>query len=287
MATADHPFPGRSGKVSGTSLDDLLAEASRQEAWRDLATRSLLDDLRAGLSPAVHAPLRAGSAFADDTSPEDSFAAASAAEAEMFLAGPGRKKAGERRRQILSAFVEMLESHKEERITTSSLARHLALSEAAIYRQFDSKSDMLEHLIVFMEDSVFEQIGQLNARLAQHAVDARVHTAMVVTMLMKFAETNPGVSRVMAGDALVLEEEFLRDRMGLFFARFEDLLAERLRGQQSVRQGGGAALGPDGPAVLASALCAFCVGRLMQFARSGFRSLPSKELDACLATMLR
>lgn len=263
-------------------IEDCVADASQQEAWRLAATRDLLEDLRGsfqgrGSVPPIPLPAAAGS---PGLAPFD--IAAMRADIEMFLAGPGRKKSGERQRQILAGFVDMLEKRKEARITTSALAKYLDLSEAALYRHFDSKSQMLDTLIAFIENSVFEQVDQVNTRLAGQTVDVHKHTALLVEMLLKFAESNPGVSRVMAGDALVMEEEFLRLRMAQFFSKFEDVLAGVLRGENSFETSPA-----DGPAVLASALSAFCIGRLLRFARSGFASLPSSQLDECLATMLR
>lgn len=263
-------------------IEECVADASQQEAWRLAATRDLLEDLRSSFQGKGAVP-RAPQAAAAGSAEQPPFdIAAMRADIEMFLAGPGRKKAGERQRQILAGFVDMLEKRKEARITTSALAKYLDLSEAALYRHFDSKSQMLDTLIAFIEDSVFEQVDQVNARLAGQTVDVHKHTALLVEMLLKFAESNPGVSRVMAGDALVMEEEFLRLRMAQFFSKFEDVLAGVLRGENSFETSPS-----DGPAVLASALSAFCIGRLLRFARSGFASLPSSQLDECLATMLR
>jgi len=261
-------------ETSAKPLDACLADASEQQAWRIAATRKLMDDLRSGLSRVAPESGAARSGETDSTHLD-----------ELFLAGPGRKKSGERRRRILSGLVELLHARREERITTASLARHLELSEAALYRHFSSKSQILESLIGLIEDAVFEQVGQLDSRLRRRAVHAHLHAATLVSMLLRFAEAHPGVSRVMAGDALVLEDEFLRLRMSDFFARFEEALATVLRGHDHIPAR--AAEQPDEPDVLAAALSDFCVGRLLGFARSGFRSLPSKGLDACLATMLR
>jgi len=276
MDRANHSFlsrPVSAGAALAASLDD----ASLVAASRLAATRNLLEDLRTGLQPAFvpRQAAVAGPSAHDDPLDDTRLD-------ELFLAGPGRKKSGERRRRILSGLVEMLDNRKEERITTASLARHLDLSEAALYRHFDSKSQMLNSLIDLIEETVFEQVGQLDSRLRRRAAPSHQHAATLVAMLLRFAESHPGVSRVMAGDALVLEDEFLRLRMSDFFGRFEEILAEVLRGNDAPR-----AAEPESPEVLAAALSDFCVGRLLGFARSGFRTLPSRELDACLATMLR
>ena len=184
-----------------------------------------------------------------------------------------RPKPGERRVQILRALAEMLEKPGAERVTTAALAARLDVSEAALYRHFASKAQMLEGLIEFIEQSVFTLVEQMGERRESGHAQA----GLLVGMLLQFAEKNPGMTRVMVGDALVFENERLQQRMNLFFDKFEAALLKALG------EGGGTA---SDAAVRASVLCAFSVGRLQRFARSGFRRQPSEHLDASLATML-
>jgi TetR/AcrR family transcriptional regulator len=194
-------------------------------------------------------------------------------------ATPARKrpKPGERRVQILEALATMLEQPGAERITTAALAAKLEVSEAALYRHFASKAQMFEGLIEFIEQSVFSLINQITER--EPAGNAQA--AKTVVMLLQFAEKNPGMTRVMVGDALVYENERLQQRMNLFFDKIESAL------KQSLREGAEASATPGADAqVRASLLTAFVVGRLQRFARSGFKRPPSEHLDACLSRML-
>jgi len=200
---------------------------------------------------------------------------------DQEAAAPARKrpKPGERRVQILQALATMLEQPGSERITTAALAARLDVSEAALYRHFASKAQMFEGLIEFIEQSVFTLVNQIGEREAPGSPQA----AKVVGMLLQFAEKNPGMTRVMVGDALVFENDRLQQRMNQFFDKIESTL------KQSLRNAGG----DDGSAtptvdaqVRASLLTAFVVGRLQRFARSGFRRAPSEHLEACLARML-
>ena len=197
-------------------------------------------------------------------------------------AAPSRKrpKPGERRVQILQALAAMLEQPGAERITTAALAARLEVSEAALYRHFASKAQMFEGLIEFIEQSVFSLINQIVARGEVEEADAGVRQASrLVAMLLQFAEKNPGMTRVMVGDALVFENERLQQRMNLFFDKIEATL------RQCLRPGGGATPTVDAQ-VQASVLTAFVVGRLQRFARSGFKRMPSEHLDASLALLL-
>ena len=190
-----------------------------------------------------------------------------------------RPKPGERRIQILEALATMLEQPGVERITTSALAARLDVSEAALYRHFASKAQMFEGLIEFIEQSVFTLVNQIGERETDHAM----RTRKLVVMVLQFAEKNPGMTRVMVGDALVFENERLQERMNQFFDKLESALKQSLR---DVASASGAATPTVDAQVRASVLVAFMAGRLQRFARSGFRRLPSEHLDASLATIL-
>jgi len=194
-----------------------------------------------------------------------------------------RPKPGERRIQILQALAAMLERPAAERITTAALAAQLDVSEAALYRHFASKAQMFEGLIAFIEESVFTLANQIVEREQPAGPGAGARQcAIIVTMLMQFAERNPGMARVMVGDALVFENERLQARMNQFFDKIEATLRQCLR----------ATADPTAPTPTADAqlraavLAAFVTGRLQRFVRSGFKRLPSEHIDSSLALML-
>ncbi len=195
-------------------------------------------------------------------------------------AAPARKrpKPGERRVQILQALATMLEQPGAERITTAALAGRLQVSEAALYRHFASKAQMFEGLIDFIEQSVFTLINQIQERQAGEPLR---QAAAIATLLVQFAERNPGMTRVMVGDALVYENERLQQRMNQFFDRIESTLKQCLRTDSAPSST------PTVDAqVRASLLTAFVVGRLQRFARSGFKRVPSEHLEDSLARIL-
>lgn len=215
----------------------------------------------------------------DMPSPEDDTVASAAATESADAGGRKRPKPGERRVQILQALATMLEQPGAERITTAALAARLGVSEAALYRHFASKAQMFEGLIEFIEQSVFGLINQLGERES----DALVRCRKLVTVLLQFGEKNPGMTRVMVGDALVFENERLQQRMNLFFDKIESTLRQSLR-ETAVLSGANTPT-VDAQAD-ASVITAFCVGRLQRFARSGFKRSPGESLEHSLALLL-
>ena len=198
-----------------------------------------------------------------------------------------RPKPGERRVQILQTLASMLQQPGLERITTAALASRLSVSEAALYRHFASKAQMFEGLIEFIEQTVFTLVNQITQAepgpLESGAEQGAYQAQRVVAMVIHFAEKNPGMTRVMVGDALVHENERLQQRMNQFFDKLEASLRQCLRGP--VMQANSATPTLDAQ-VKASALTAFLLGRLQRFARSGYKRMPSEHLEVSLALWL-
>ena len=219
--------------------------------------------------------------------PETDHTSSDTSESGTSERGHSRPKPGERREQILQALAAMLEKPGADRITTAALAAHLGVSEAALYRHFASKAQMFEGLIEFIEQSVFTMaqqiVGRENAEEDSSAVDGTRQAARVVSLVLQFGERNPGMVRVMVGDAIVFEHERLQARMNQFFDRIESTL------RQCLRPAAGA-LGSQAPTVeaqvAASVLTSFTLGRLQRYARSGFRRIPTENLEASLALMI-
>ena len=183
---------------------------------------------------------------------------------------------GERRLEILKALAQMLEQPKWGKITTAALAEKLDVSEAALYRHFASKAQMYEGLIEFIESSVFT----LANKIVQDETDGRKQAARLVEMLLAFAEKNPGMVRVMTGDALVGEHERLQARMNQFYDRFESTLKQALR-QAPHAPGDGAQKSSDADvAAQAGMLVRYMIGCLHQYAKSGFTKKPTESYAA-------
>jgi TetR/AcrR family transcriptional regulator len=186
-----------------------------------------------------------------------------------------RPKPGERRVQILQTLAQMLEQPGAERVTTAALAARLSVSEAALYRHFASKAQMFEGLIEFIESSVFTLVNQVIEREPVGVQQA----GKIVSVVLGFGEKNPGMVRVMVGDALVFEHERLIARMNQFFDRVESQLRQCLRASA---EAAGSAQPTVESSAQASALTSFAVGRLQRYARSGFKRHPTEHLEAGL-----
>ena len=187
-------------------------------------------------------------------------------------------KPGERKLQILQTLAAMLEHPKGEKVTTAALAAKVAVSEAALYRHFASKAQMFEGLIEFIESSVFGLINQIN----ESQEDGMVQAQSTIIMLLNFAERNPGMTRVLIGDALVNEDERLQMRMNQLAERMEMAFRQSLR--LAASQGHFA---EEEAQARASLLCSFVMGRWLRFAKTGFKLLPTEQANMHIALLLR
>ena len=180
-------------------------------------------------------------------------------------------KPGERKTQILQTLAAMLEQPQAEKITTAALAAKVGVSEAALYRHFASKAQMFEALIEFIEESVFTLVNQI----AHSERDGRAQVQQIVSMLLNFAEKNPGMVRVLIGDALVHEDARLQTRINQLLDRIESSLKQAL--QLVVAAPGAGMPSSTLASAQANALCAFVIGRWQLFAKSGFKRAPSEH----------
>jgi len=185
-------------------------------------------------------------------------------------------RTGERKLQILQTLAEMLQNPAGERITTAALAAKLNVSEAALYRHFASKAQMFEGLIEFIESTVFGLINKITSDEPNGI--KQLHAVLAV--LLNFAEKNPGMTRVLIGDALVNEDGRLQSRINQLHDRLESTL------KQCLRVAATPAEGEDGPPLedldhvaRANALLCYAVGRWHQFAKSGFKRKPTELWD--------
>ena len=196
------------------------------------------------------------------------------------VAARKRPKPGERRIQILQALAAMLEQPSADRITTAALAAHLDVSEAALYRHFASKAQMYEGLIEFIEQSLFTLANQIMDRES----DPAQQVGRILAMALQFAQKNPGMCRVMVGDALVFEHERLTVRMNQCWDRLESLLRQSYKALADAR-------GSQSPTVEAQAGASLAIsvliGRMQRFDRSGFKRLPTEHLEGVLQQLLR
>ena len=192
-----------------------------------------------------------------------------------------RPRPGERRLQILQTLANMLEQPGGERVTTAALAARIGVSEAALYRHFASKAQMFEGLIDFVEQSCMGLIRQVTDREPPGPNQA----ARILSLILQFAEKNPGMCRVMTGDALILENDRLQARVNLLMDKIEAQL------RQSLRDG----IAGDNPAtvdvqvqasVAASVMQAFLMGRLQRHVRTGFARKPTEYLQESLARLV-
>jgi TetR/AcrR family transcriptional regulator len=174
-----------------------------------------------------------------------------------------------RRAQILEALASMLQTNPGQRITTAKLAAHVGVSEAALYRHFPSKARMFEGLIEFIEETLFSRIN----KIINEEKDTATRCQLMLHLILGFAEKNPGITRILNGDALMGEQDRLRERIAQLFERLETQLKQVLR-ERKLREGKTL---PAEESIIANILICFVDGRINQFIRSEFTKRPTEN----------
>lgn len=177
-------------------------------------------------------------------------------------------KRSSKSQDILQALALMLESSRGGRITTAALASELGCSEAALYRHFPSKTKMYEGLIDFIEETIFARVrGILNDE-----PDAINQCYRIISLTLTFAEKNPGISRLLNGDALAGENERLQQRVAQLFNRLETQLKQLLREAELSQQ---LDIKPS-ITIAVDLMMSLLEGKISQFVRSEFKQAPTQ-----------
>ena len=184
----------------------------------------------------------------------------------------GEQKKPSRKEQILQSLATILEQSPGGRITTAGLAKHVGVSEAALYRHFPSKAKMFEALIEFIENTIFSRINQI----VKEEMVAEKRCEKILGLILTFCERNPGITRILTGDPLAGETERLRQRVTQLFDRIEAQLRQIIR-EMPIR--GDRSTSTD-PVVAANLLLSIAEGRIGQYVRSDFQRKPTTEWDA-------
>lgn len=188
------------------------------------------------------------------------------------------RKSVPRRQQILECLAQMLEESPASRVTTSALADKVGVSEAALYRHFPSKTKMFEGLIEFIEETIFSRANAIGNSDSSGCFRCE----QILLLLLTFAERNPGLTRILTGNAIVGENEQLGQRVVQFFDRLETQVKQILR-EAEIGEG----LRTKMPAnIAANAMLALAEGRISQYVRSGFKRCPTESWEEQWSTLM-
>ncbi|SFE36925.1 TetR/AcrR family transcriptional regulator [Nitrosomonas sp. Nm166] len=178
----------------------------------------------------------------------------------------------------MQALAGMLEHPQRIRVTVAALAAQLGVSESSLYRYFSNKSRMFEALIEFIERTLFVLINKI---LQEENCGAK-RIENLLLLLLGFSQKNPGMTRLLIGDALVNENEHLQLRINQLHDRLEATLKQALRFAVNERQINAS----FDIAAQANLFMCFVIGRWYQFVKSEFRRDPLANWELQRLTLL-
>lgn len=184
-----------------------------------------------------------------------------------------------RKQQILQVLADILEKQPEVKLTTKLIASEVGVTEAALYRHFASKSQMYGELIDFIEENLLALINRIDTE--EDSIIVKLEK--IATIYLSFAEKNPGLSRLITGEALAKEDDYrLFERMANFSNKIELNLKKILRESHME----GLELNQSAESI-AKYLHATCEGLVLKYNRSNFKKLPLEDWQETWNNLVR
>jgi TetR/AcrR family transcriptional regulator len=178
-----------------------------------------------------------------------------------------RTRHPDRANEILHTLAVMLEDIDAGPVRTAALAREVGVSEAALYKHFPSKGRMFRALIEFIEESLFSH----TKRILSEQQDAELRCGKILNLYLGFAEQNPGLCRILTGDALASEDAELKRRARRISTSLETQLKQVFR--EAMFHGRRPLSAQDS----ARLLMTMATGRISQYVASQFQVKPSQD----------
>lgn len=179
--------------------------------------------------------------------------------------------AGSRKKHILQTLAKILEEPSERKVTTVLLAQEVGVSEAALYRHFPSKMKIYEALIQFIEETILSRVSVIIK--VQQSIEESVN--QILSLILVFSEKNPGLSRILNGDALIGESRQLLTRINNLFdfikVQIKQLLQFKIAMQPKLHH----TRPLLDPREAANFMVCFVEGLIKQYVRSNFKIKPT------------
>ncbi len=142
-----------------------------------------------------------------------------------------RQATGVRQEQIKSAVLEIIAKEGLARLSTRRLAERVGISEAAIFRHFKTKQDII---LGIMQDVKTNMVGGMRAAAAQKKpADKRLFELMCAQV--KFILANQGINILLFSEAAHYNDSVLKRELHGILAAQKKLLMEVL--QDGINEG--------------------------------------------------
>ncbi len=177
------------------------------------------------------------------------------------------KKSADRRQEILAAVVTLLGKPRLEKFTTKEIAAATGLSEAALYRHFTNKAEILRQIVMFCESSFTSMFSAVEA---MEGMTHRQRAVSKVRALLQFAEVNPGIARLLTGEALVYEDPAVLDYVNHVLDKAELSIKQTLKLAIVERE----IAADTNVGAAASVYLSYVLGRWRRYTQSQFKKKP-------------
>ena len=189
-----------------------------------------------------------------------------------------RRRRPQRKVEILQAVMALLEVG-DGKLTTAALARHMKISEAALYRHFPGKAAMFLALADYIEDHLLQPINQLMSKPGSTVTNLE----RLLSYHLRFLKDHPGLCRVFLVEGVAKEAPGIDERMGGITRKYVAQIKQIIRRGQA-----GGEIPPELPVEAAAQLFVGLVqSRALAYVQSGFKHEPDTDLLDLISLLRR
>lgn len=183
------------------------------------------------------------------------------------------RRGADRRQEIMEAVVTLLSDRRQEKFTTKEIAASVGVSEACLYRHFKNKAEILAGIADFCDSAISGMCSEIDAK---SGLTMRERAIVKMQALLSFSEANPGLTRILTGEALVYEDPSVAEHIQRIIAKAETSIRQSLKLAIIERE----VAADTNISMHVNLMMSFVEGRWRRFSQSGFSAKPTEGWTA-------
>ena len=137
-----------------------------------------------------------------------------------------------RQQEIINAAIQIIARQGFQELTTKQIAETVGVSEAALYRHFDSKTDLIHKILEYFQSLAHEAMGTIHTDISDPMEQVK---AFMINRYKLFTE-NPDLAKVMFSEEIFQNDRSLAEHNLIIMHIHRDQLLESIRNAQKKQE---------------------------------------------------
>jgi AcrR family transcriptional regulator len=137
-----------------------------------------------------------------------------------------------RQQEIINAAIQIIARQGFQELTTKQIAETVGVSEAALYRHFDSKTDLIHKILEYFQSLAHEAMGTIHTDISDPMEQVR---AFMINRYKLFME-NPDLAKVMFSEEIFQNDRSLAEHNLTIMHIHRDQLLKSIRNAQEKQE---------------------------------------------------